>query len=458
MKKKRTRWIIVAVLLGVFGLSAFLFISHLLRQDEAPLDYSALEVHRGVNDPATNGYSALRELAQARDLDLSDAFHELREAPREDWDAEALQEFLDQHSWVFPKVNAAFEKPTFHFDQPNTLETLIPEVGFFRRYCILATFKARVAMAEGDYEAALTHLTSLASKVERFNQAGGGLIHLLTAIASCQIIHAELSHFLAEAELAPEAFAAAANTWEFYPNFTNSFQTSMRHEFQLARYSIQLVKEGPEEILENWESFGDGSVDRGSSLKKTFYRWAIGFAYKPTETKNVVFRFCMEALEEAGKPASERAFPVSGELTEDYFDPTEKRFLTRNVVGRILLAILLPAFETVQAHLDQAEASGAATQLLFALRAYYGETGELPDSLAALVPDYLDAIPKDPFDGQPMRYSKQRRIVYSVGGDFTDSGGSQRKFRHELNLDDEYDSAERDPSEPTFPIRFVDSP
>ena len=43
---------------------------------------------------------------------------------------------------------------------------------------------------------------------------------------------------------------------------------------------------------------------------------------------------------------------------------------------------------------------------------------------AALVPEYVDAVPRDPFDGQPFRYSKQKGIVYALGTDLKDNGGS----------------------------------
>ncbi len=54
--------------------------------------------------------------------------------------------------------------------------------------------------------------------------------------------------------------------------------------------------------------------------------------------------------------------------------------------------------------------------------------GRLPDSLAALVPDFLPAVPTDPYDDQPMRYKKLAvgYVVYSVGSDFADDGGKEK--------------------------------
>jgi hypothetical protein len=51
-----------------------------------------------------------------------------------------------------------------------------------------------------------------------------------------------------------------------------------------------------------------------------------------------------------------------------------------------------------------------------------------PDSLAEVAPDFLPAIPTDPFDDQPLRYKKLARgyVVYSIGPDFTDDGGKEK--------------------------------
>ena len=52
--------------------------------------------------------------------------------------------------------------------------------------------------------------------------------------------------------------------------------------------------------------------------------------------------------------------------------------------------------------------------------------GELPDTLDDLVPEYLQEIPKDPYDGKPFRYSKEKKIVYSVWENMVDEGGKPR--------------------------------
>ena len=51
--------------------------------------------------------------------------------------------------------------------------------------------------------------------------------------------------------------------------------------------------------------------------------------------------------------------------------------------------------------------------------------GVLPPDLATLVPEYMQQVPIDPMDGNPLRYRRLERgyVVYSIGRDFKDDGG-----------------------------------
>ena len=50
--------------------------------------------------------------------------------------------------------------------------------------------------------------------------------------------------------------------------------------------------------------------------------------------------------------------------------------------------------------------------------------GRWPETLAELVPEYLADVPRDPFDGAPFRYSAEKGLVWAVGQNLTDDGGS----------------------------------
>jgi hypothetical protein len=68
------------------------------------------------------------------------------------------------------------------------------------------------------------------------------------------------------------------------------------------------------------------------------------------------------------------------------------------------------------------------TQVKLAVLAYRMDHGELPRKLDALVPEYLDAIPSDPFTGKPLLYDAKKGVIYSAGFDSTDNGGEAGLF------------------------------
>jgi len=64
-----------------------------------------------------------------------------------------------------------------------------------------------------------------------------------------------------------------------------------------------------------------------------------------------------------------------------------------------------------------------------ALRRYHRQHGRMPGELAALVPAYLKAVPRDIVDGQPLRYRLNADgsfTLYSIGEDAKDDGGDKR--------------------------------
>lgn len=67
--------------------------------------------------------------------------------------------------------------------------------------------------------------------------------------------------------------------------------------------------------------------------------------------------------------------------------------------------------------------------------------GELPAKLDELVPQFLPAVPADPFDGQPLRYRRRAKgyVVYSVGDDCHDDGGREPPRDLKSNFKPGYD-------------------
>lgn len=92
------------------------------------------------------------------------------------------------------------------------------------------------------------------------------------------------------------------------------------------------------------------------------------------------------------------------------------------VVARVILPALAGVFTAGQQHMARCESARTA---LAALR-YRAKHGRLPAALADMVPEFIPAVPPDPFDGQPIRYRAEAAglTVYSVGENLKDDAGA----------------------------------
>jgi hypothetical protein len=111
--------------------------------------------------------------------------------------------------------------------------------------------------------------------------------------------------------------------------------------------------------------------------------------------------------------------------------------LRPNVLGRLFYRSAVPSMQHFLEAKCQMECSLAATRLLVACQQYRHAHGKFPNDLQALVPIYLSCVPTDPYDGKPFRYDASRGIIYSIGKDLQDSGGSTNSLKGVTTSDDQ---------------------
>lgn len=79
-------------------------------------------------------------------------------------------------------------------------------------------------------------------------------------------------------------------------------------------------------------------------------------------------------------------------------------------------------------HLSEhrAKAYVRCARVAFAVERFMLAKGRLPSAIDELVPEFIEALPVDPFDGRAIRYTVSSGVysVYSVGEDGVDDGGS----------------------------------
>jgi hypothetical protein len=97
-----------------------------------------------------------------------------------------------------------------------------------------------------------------------------------------------------------------------------------------------------------------------------------------------------------------------------------------NAFGKVLVEIFRPDSQMDIKIVCHARCDQAGARILIALRRYERRNGHLPEKLEDLVPEFIEEVPRDPFDDQPLRYSRERRILWAVGENLRDDGGSKK--------------------------------
>ena len=92
----------------------------------------------------------------------------------------------------------------------------------------------------------------------------------------------------------------------------------------------------------------------------------------------------------------------------------------------ILTPLILPAASKLGEASRRKHAHVRSLAALLAAERYRRAKGRWPASLAELVPEFLAAVPADPYDGAPLRYRRLDDGVtaYAVGADRVDDGGA----------------------------------
>lgn len=84
----------------------------------------------------------------------------------------------------------------------------------------------------------------------------------------------------------------------------------------------------------------------------------------------------------------------------------------------------------------RAQARQSIARTAIAIERYRRSHGQTPKTLDELVPEFLDQLPVDPFDGAPLRYHSDAAgyKVYSIGPDGIDQGGKAVETGMELDI------------------------
>ena len=379
----------------------------LFGEDTEPPDDGDLAVVRHNIPADENAYTCFAEACAALDCP-SDTYNRIDEGISAGvWDTNAIVSLLASNETAISHVEEGLKHERCEVPEITSFDTLLPYVADYRSLARLMALKARMQDRQGNQEEALETALGVVRFGHLIEDCGGGLIHYLVGLAIKGIGLDIVEDVLADYALPADVLRDCARRLAAYGPNVAGLQNVFRVEYLGACSAIDQVSSG---------KAGLGDLDgSGSSFKVS----SVPYIFQPNRTKARFADFYRPLMEEVPRPHSEI------EIIDMGLDERVSKWmlLKPNGVGEILVRLIMPAVTAVFDRKAREEVHVHCVSLVLAMTAHEKQEGSLPASLDELVPAYLDLVPRDGYDGKPLRYSRERRIVYSAGQDLQDNGG-----------------------------------
>lgn len=341
---------------------------------------------------------------------------------------------------LFERLEAARRtlRPVRVFDdtQASILDTTLPELGPTRNTARVLRIRMSLAAQRGDEAAALESARQIFWLTHAANQsvALGSLVsHACSMLAAHEIGLVVHEHPFSDETLRALDEVLAGH------DARAVMRLGFRGERIVAEDQIQrlFTRDANGQGFFVWSTdaidlLGDGEEPLDRALTWTG-AWA-GLLFGSRREHEAAFDAHYHATLEATNARSNREFESDEwDLLSQY---SRLRFLTLHV---LTVSITKPAMIT-----RHAEARLAGTRIQIALARHRLKHGRDADTLAALVPAFLPAIPLDSISGMDWKYTRLDQpdehgrtfLLYSVGFDGVDNGGHHHDLAWRLTEDD----------------------
>jgi len=300
---------------------------------------------------------------------------------------------------------AAIEQSRYPIELSKGFETLLPDLSNIRTGAKLLQLEAVLHADNGKPELAARSITSTFG-LGRSLSKEPSIVSQLVRIACQALAVSTLEHTVNRTEFTGEQLVELSRTLVNAEDHSTIFRAFVGERC----VGVSIFKAPAAQIFQ----VINGGSSQLSVLGIALYKFA-GLADRDA----ITYLDLMEGYIEAAQlPTHQRRSAV------DVID-AKIGTISRS---HILLHAIMPAFSRVATIDIRAIAQLRTARTALAIERYRLATGNLPDTLSDLLPTYLDAVPKDPFDGEDLRYKKLDTgfVVYSIGEDGTDDGGKER--------------------------------
>ena len=324
------------------------------------------------------------------------------------WDEALASTVLASNREALAGWDAAVKLPGLQVPEVSTTFDLMPYLADWRTLARLAEVRANALLHHGQDQEAFDQIVNHIRLGQRMQNSRGVLIVYLVGTAVQGMGLNQMQHWAGKTQLTAEQLKSYILQLNPQPGVAGAaLANSIKVEYQGQINTLAAMRDGR---MTNSESGGSQP-----------HLWSIWPFFSFSQTRALCFNGALALVKAAPHHYSE------ANIVEMEWQPSRTSlFLSGNVVGQILYHMMKPALTSSLATKSKNDVQLQATRTILALRAYQLTHGNLPADLNALVPEFLEAVPLDDFDGKPLRYSAGKKIVYSVGKNLKDDGGDDR--------------------------------
>ena len=274
----------------------------------------------------------------------------------------------------------------------------------------LETLKIETLLAKKKYDEACKEIVKLFKYGYLLENSDGGMIYFRLGFAAKKNSFGLIQGLVKESNRESSFYRDLAAQLQLFADNSGAVK-SLKREYTIERNSIR--------------GFIEKSIEDSPELKEVFeeyakHPWKLRFVFNESASMKKLSDFYRQEVKNIHGPYSDIKH-------KEIFEASWLDVVTGNFVGKMLLALVSPSWDRLINGKYELDARYNLTQVLLALKAHRVEKNKLPDALGDLVPEYLRAIPQDPFDGNNIRYSRTGEKIYSVYSDGHDDGGHAEK-------------------------------
>ncbi len=391
------------------------------------LDDSDLAVISMPVPYADNALSYLLKAAQSSHWnDEAEALHATMRS-QDGWPVDQVEALLAQNADALKQLREVLLAPHFRLPSPDTADfDTPPEIPVDTRNLVsLLEMRSRLAVRQQRFEDAFADAHDILRLAQRIEAANGAV--LPTTMLSVGFRTTALDAIRHVNEQAP-LDSPRARLWTSalaeYRSDSSAWKRMWSAEYQQWKKLLSWISSQSEQRGAPTPGSGEATSPAG----------ALAGAARSQPTKTLAL---FAEMTRSYQRASDKSCSELDQLPD--FTGTTANGQPESDPA---IAIATPDYKDFFMRRCAADSALAATQVLIALKAFRDHNEQLPEHLDELVPEYLAAIPTDAFDGQPIRYSAEERLVYSRVAD------------RSLKSDGSHLDGAAEFAEPSYPISF----